>query len=466
MSRLSLLAALLVALPVSAQASLTADIHPGVAHTCILTADAHDHREPGDPADRPTFEQLDAISAAWRRTANPTSHVVVTEGPTTTFIVTYTGFDAFPEAQASYQSAVDIWAAHLSSAVPIRVTASFEPLGATVLGSAGPRLIRNWTDGTLPPQRDVWYPFAMADAIAGTELAAGVDDITSRFSSNFTNWYFGTDGAPANTQYDFRSVVLHELGHGLGFSGSGRWDDGVTAGRCDGVLNNGCWGRSGFTSPQVFDLLVESFQGAMMVDTSAYDNPSPELGTLVRSNSAWINSPRVVALPGTPFPRGRLYVPAAWQQGSSFSHWNEATYTANTTNALMTPQIGQGEHYDSPGPLTCAFFADMGWPLGPGCALFVADESGPAATAASLRLAGANPFSGATQLRLTLDAPQAVEAALYDVTGRRVQVLYSGEAPAGTLTLTVRGERLAAGVYAVRATVGGETSEVRVVHTR
>lgn len=37
------------------------------------------------------------------------------------------------------------------------------------------------------------------------------------FNSN-TNWYYGIDGNPPSTKYDLISTVLHEIGHGLGFS--------------------------------------------------------------------------------------------------------------------------------------------------------------------------------------------------------------------------------------------------------
>ena len=271
MSRLSLVAAALVALPVSAQVDRQFSFTTEPEHTCVLLAQNHEHRVAGTP----TGESFDAIVETWRETANPESHVVVTEGGSATFIVTYTGFEAFPAAQAAYQAAVDIWADHLSSVVPIRVTAEFAPLGTGVLGSAGPFLVRNFAGA---PQTNVWYPYAMADAIAGTDVIAGASDITSRFSSNFTNWYFGVDGEAPNSMYDFRSVVLHELGHGLGFSGSGRWDDGTSTGRCDGVAGNGCWGRNGSTfggSPQIFDVLVEAFDRTPLLNTDVFPNPSP-----------------------------------------------------------------------------------------------------------------------------------------------------------------------------------------------
>lgn len=465
MFRLPLVAAALVALPASAQADFQMDTAPDPEHTCVLMAESHEHRYTDAAASQPTSAELDVAVDRWRSATNPDSRTVVTQGSSATFVVTYTGFEAYPMAQAAYESAVAIWADHLSSTVPISVTAEFAPLGTNVLGSAGPFLVRNFPGA---PQTNVWYPYAMADAIAGVDNIPGAADLRSRFSSNFSNWYFGTDGNPPINQYDFRSVVLHELGHGLGFSGSGRWDDGATAGRCDGVSGNGCWGYNGSTfggSPTVFDLHVEAGNRTPLLNPDVYPNPSPAIGSLLLSENVWAYGTRIDALPMT--QRGQLYAPATWASGSSYSHWDEGRYYAGNANALMSPQIGPGERYSTPGPLTCAFFGDMGWPLGAGCANFVSEENGPAVAAeAGLRVTGANPFGSTTQVRLVLDTPQPVEAVLYDVTGRRVETLYSGDAAAGALTLAVRGDHLAAGVYAVRVVAGSETYEVRLVRTR
>ena len=59
---------------------------------------------------------------------------------------------------------------------------------------------------------------ALADAIAGRDTYAGRVDLTASFNSNDkVNWYYGTDGNTPSGQFDFVTVVLHELGHGLGF---------------------------------------------------------------------------------------------------------------------------------------------------------------------------------------------------------------------------------------------------------
>ena len=126
----------------------------------------------------------------------------------------------------AFQRAADIWAGLISSAVPIRVGATFDPLpcNATgaVLGCAGPiNVFRDFT-GALRP--DTWYPVALANALHGSDLDADDDDIGATFNSAigttcaFPNvWYYGLNASPPGNQIDFVSVVIHELGHGLGF---------------------------------------------------------------------------------------------------------------------------------------------------------------------------------------------------------------------------------------------------------
>jgi hypothetical protein len=58
---------------------------------------------------------------------------------TASFVVNYSGFT--PEAQAAFQHAVNIWSNIVVSSVPIVINANWTPLGAGVLGSAGPTFI-------------------------------------------------------------------------------------------------------------------------------------------------------------------------------------------------------------------------------------------------------------------------------------------------------------------------------------
>lgn len=143
--------------------------------------------------------------------------------PTAKFVVTYVGFST--TAKAAFQHAVNTWAKTLTNMVPITVKATWEPLGTGILGSAGPAY--GWNCSGL----------MCIDAIANKKAGKNLDpspDIVARFSSNFSNWWFGTGPAPKG-KYDFHSVVTHELGHGVGFLGLGSITGGLGSVQLSGL---------------------------------------------------------------------------------------------------------------------------------------------------------------------------------------------------------------------------------------
>ncbi len=281
-----------------------------------------------------------------------------TTGPTNaTFIVTYNGFPA--QAQAAFQYAVNIWAGLLSSAVPIRITATWSSLPPGVLGSAGASAL--FRDFPNAPRPNTWYAVAVAEKLAGTDLNGTSNaDIDANFSSAVGNWYFGTDGNTPPGQFDFVTVVLHELGHGLSFFGSMN----VTSGQ-------GSWGQgTGF--PFIYDRYAENGAGQSLINTTLFPNPSAALAAQLQSNNVFFNGPEAVAANGGLRPR--LYAPASWTAGSSYSHLDEATYPAGSQNSLMTPQIGTAEANHNPGPITLGMFRDMGWTTTGGGATYIKFE--------------------------------------------------------------------------------------------
>ena len=128
--------------------------------------------------------------------------------------------------------AIEIWMARLEIFGPLQVQASMPsnvlPCDATsaVLGSAAPFLVRSFDGIPLP---NTWYPSALANAIAGDDVANG-NDINVQFNGDldtepicneaFHGWYYGYDFNPSGQEQDLLFTLLHELGHGLGFSNS------------------------------------------------------------------------------------------------------------------------------------------------------------------------------------------------------------------------------------------------------
>jgi hypothetical protein len=260
-----------------------------------------------------------------------------------TFRVTYNGFT--PAARAAFQSAVNVWASRVTSTVPITVRATFQPLGANVLGSAGPTAV--WRDFPGAPQPGTFYVDAIANKRAGAQLDPS-PDIVANFNSTFTNWHFGTTGGTPAGKYDFKTVVLHELGHGLGFLGAGN----VSAGR--GTVRLGPPNAPAF--PTSYDRFTENAAGTKLL---SFPNNSTQLATQLRSNNVFFDSPQVrTANGGRP---AKLYAPSTWQPGSSYSHLDEATYRQGNANSLMTPILNSAEAIHTPGPITQALFRSIGW---------------------------------------------------------------------------------------------------------
>lgn len=126
-----------------------------------------------------------------------------------------------------FQHAATLWGAILPSNVEILVRANFNPLTCTstsaVLGSAGPVSIHR--DFASAPLAATWYHAALANKIANSDQSGANPDITATFNSLLddgsclggSSWYYGVDGNEG-TNVELLPVVLHELGHGLGFS--------------------------------------------------------------------------------------------------------------------------------------------------------------------------------------------------------------------------------------------------------
>lgn len=251
----------------------------------------------------------------------------------TTIEVTYVGFENNAEARQSFQTAIDIWASIINTSVPIRIEARWTTLGSGVLGSAG--YTYAYANFKGAQKLDVYYPVAIAEKITGRELNDGEADIIANFNSSF-DWHYDPSTTPASGKYDLTTVVLHEIGHGLGFSGTMT----VSSGK-------GSYGLSGTDIPVIYDIPIENGSGANVIEGNF---TAEDLASIFTSQNLFFDAPS---------GHSELYAPATFNSGSSISHLDETTYNG-TENSLMTPQIASKEQMLHPG-IALEMLADLGW---------------------------------------------------------------------------------------------------------
>ncbi|MEM6377293.1 MAG: T9SS type A sorting domain-containing protein, partial [Bacteroidota bacterium] len=148
-------------------------------------------------------------------------------------------------------------------------------------------------------------------------------------------------------QIDMVSVILHELGHGLGFLSSAN-------------VNDDDLGELGFgTQFIIFDTFIETRAGNRITDRSQFSNPSTSLRTAYTSNGLFFADNFVASFNNSNDPK--LHAPRSFDQGSSISHLDEFAFNSGSENALMSPSLSFQEAIHDPGPVGLAIMEALGW---------------------------------------------------------------------------------------------------------
>lgn len=267
-----------------------------------------------------------------------------------------------------FQAAANVWGAALSSSQVIKVNATFTALSCTAtagtLGSAG--AATNIVLNVGSKQR--YFAVALAEALVSQDInGTGVAEINANFNSRVdqndtsclgsTRFYYGLSGpAPAGT-IALYPVVLHELGHGLGFAPLlCRTPAGCTGPTTayGGYFNN---------IPDIWSEFVRDNNAGgtganrhwvemTAAERAASFTNDPNLvwnGMSVNSN---LGSQAAVAR-----NEGRLrtYAPGTYVQGSSVAHFHSDA----SPNLLMEPSLNSDVFTQT--DLTDCLFQDIGW---------------------------------------------------------------------------------------------------------
>lgn len=204
-----------------------------------------------------------------------------------------------------FQHAANIWGGILSSNVTIQVRAQFNPqtcsATSAVLGSAGPLTLHR--DFASAPLGGHWYHQALANKLATADQSGANPDISATFNSSIDSgcfgpglvWYYGTDGNEG-ANIELLPVVLHELGHGLGFSTSTSGSTGAYNGGFPHVWDHYLMDNiSGLHWDQM--TATQRIASAVSVDHLVWDGPwgIAEAASLGPRSQMVINSPGGIA---------------------------------------------------------------------------------------------------------------------------------------------------------------------------
>jgi hypothetical protein len=256
--------------------------------------------------------------------------------------VTYSGFPN--DAKEAFQAAVNVWQRLLISRVSIKITAGWEGLASNTLATSGAKKVfKNFANA---PIREVWYPSALAESIAGVNLNGSETDINITVNKNIS-WSYDTDGTRQAFKYDLMTVVLHEIAHGLGFTTSMK-----LAGTNETQAQ---WGIEGL--PLIYDIFPQMSNGQVLTNTAIIGNPSTQLKAALTSQDVFFkisNGPLAKDFP-------KMYAPTTFRSGGTLSHLDEVKYPKGTENSLMSPQIGAAEINHYPGQVILGILNQIGW---------------------------------------------------------------------------------------------------------
>ena len=264
-----------------------------------------------------------------------------------------------------FQYAADVWGLRLQGTVPVVVSASFEDLGGTsvsaILGYARPSTLhRDFPGADL---ESTWYVAALANQMNGEdqndlvpddcpiELVGGeCAEIESAFNGAVDNsevlgdvdFYYGLDGV-SDGDIDFLSVVLHEIGHGLGVLGLIDPSTGEKFFDYDDAYIRHL--EDPFVNPKQFAEMSDLQRQTAIVDD----------GELVWTGAAVLGASKKLSTGVRNDGAVQIYAPTTWRSGSSLSHFD----TALSPNELMEPFINSPAPHDL--TLTLAMLKDIGW---------------------------------------------------------------------------------------------------------
>jgi hypothetical protein len=243
------------------------------------------------------------------------------------------------QRRTAFEYAAGIWAGRLRGEGTIDIVAVFELDFSGFLAAAGP--IYFDADFSGAPLANTWYTGAQVIALTGSDPAPSEPEIVVFCNSLWDDepllpsFYYGLDARPPQNTYDFVTIILHELAHGLGFLDTIDEDNGGW------LLEN---------MPDIYSRQL-TYRGVGNIDSLTNNQRL----TALTSDSLYWKGLTVVGERGA---QVQMYAPSNFSPGSSISHWDQD----NSPDLLMEPAYNRAAHDLD---LTDEALEDLGYETGP-----------------------------------------------------------------------------------------------------
>src|SRR4051812_4881656 len=218
------------------------------------------------------------------------------------------------------------------SNITLRVDFKFKDLGNTgTLGQGGP--------AGFDIRNGIYFPQALFNFLNKNDVAGGAISLSVEMNTNASITWFYNAATPPAGQYSWQNVIMHEVGHSMGFF--------------DTVAQNGSYANAG---PSIFETLATLGVGGTPL--SSLDQAA-RAQAVISNNVFWSGQFGLAANNGQPI---KLYSPNPYEEGSNYSHIDPSQAGIG---GLYYPSLADATFFAGPTKQELGIFHDVGWATSP-----------------------------------------------------------------------------------------------------